>query len=96
MRPLRFIFSLALLLISGTGAWAQSAQAAFERGEAAYQRKDYANALALWLPLAQQRHSLAKPGASFCRVRRGAQTFLVHIRDVVLRQAVPLLCQWQP
>lgn len=60
MRPLRFIFSLALLLISGTGAWAQSAQAAFERGEAAYQRKDYANALALWLPLAQQRHSLAQ------------------------------------
>lgn len=60
MRFFRFLSFLTMLLLSSIGVWAQSTQAAFEQGEAAYQRKDYANALALWLPLAQQRHSLAQ------------------------------------
>lgn len=47
-----------MLVCSST--WAQSQQQNFERGEDAYQRKDYATALALWLPLAEQKHSLAQ------------------------------------
>lgn len=59
MRLSRLISSLVLTLACSS-IWAQSQQQNFEHGEDAYQRKDYANALALWLPLAEQQHSLAQ------------------------------------
>ena len=59
MRFSRLISSLVLTLACSS-IWAQSQQQNFERGEDAYQSKDYATALAIWLPLAEQRHSLAQ------------------------------------
>ena len=59
MRLLAFTSALVLTLACSS-VWAQSQQQNFERGEDAYQRKDYATALAIWLPLAEQRHSLAQ------------------------------------
>ena len=49
-----------MLTLACSSIWAQSQQQNFERGEDAYQSKDYATALAIWLPLAEQRHSLAQ------------------------------------
>ena len=59
MRLSRLISSLVFTLACSS-IWAQSQQQNFELGEDAYQRKDYATALALWLPLAEQQHSLAQ------------------------------------
>ena len=59
MRFSRLTSSL-LLTLACSSIWAQSQQQNFESGEDAYQSKDYATALALWLPLAEQKHSLAQ------------------------------------